>query len=211
MIKYPKIETPFNRDIEGTKKLVMNDWRNSAVKYLQFNDWIWTEKIDGTNTRIFWDGHTVFFGGRTDQAQLPSTLVNKLCEIFKTDEAEELFEQTFGDTPVTLFGEGYGGKIQAVGPLYGDVNFRLFDAYIESSKRWINFNNICQIAKMFNISTVPYIGMGTIAEAIEYVQSKPQSTIGNCTMEGLVCKPNIELLDSAGNRVIVKIKVKDFT
>lgn len=51
---------------------------------------------------------------------------------------------------------------------------------------------------------------GTIDEAVNFVKSKPMSTIGKAPMEGLVGKPMFELYDRLGNRVITKIKVKDF-
>lgn len=33
MVEYLKIETPFNRDMEGTKKLIEGDWRNETVGF----------------------------------------------------------------------------------------------------------------------------------------------------------------------------------
>ena len=62
MQTYNKIETVFNRDIEGTKRLILGSYRNETVKYLKNNIWQFTEKIDGTNIRIHWDGHNVEFG-----------------------------------------------------------------------------------------------------------------------------------------------------
>lgn len=53
------------------------------------------KKNDGTNVREMWDGHDISFGGRTDKAQIPNHLLKYLEEKFKTNEAEELFEQTF--------------------------------------------------------------------------------------------------------------------
>ena len=64
-------------------------------------------KIDGTNIRILWDGHRVTFAGRTDNAQIPAELTNRLFELFGGEVNEELFEQKFGDMPVMLVGEGY--------------------------------------------------------------------------------------------------------
>ena len=46
--------------------------------------------------------------------------------------------------------------------------------------------------------------------AVSFVKSKPKSTIGNADMEGLVCKPKVDVLDRCGNRIIVKIKAVDF-
>ena len=70
--------------------------------------------------------------------------------------------------------------------------------------------NCIDIAKAFNINYVPVILEGTIQEAVDYVKTKPNSKIGNAKMEGLVGRPNIELLDRQGNRIIVKVKVRDF-
>lgn len=52
MIQYPKIEAIFQRDMEGTKRMIQGKFRNKAVEYLAENRWIFTEKIDGTNIRI---------------------------------------------------------------------------------------------------------------------------------------------------------------
>lgn len=38
MIEYHKIETLFERDTNGTKKLIEGTFRNDAVKYLANND-----------------------------------------------------------------------------------------------------------------------------------------------------------------------------
>ena len=66
MIEYNKIETLWKRDMEGTKKLLEGEFRNPAVEFLKDNIWQFTEKIDGTNIRVHWDGHRVEFGGRTE-------------------------------------------------------------------------------------------------------------------------------------------------
>lgn len=112
MIKeYEKIETPFKRD-DGTKKLNENIWRNETIEFLKDIEWEFTEKIDGTNIRIYWDGHKIQYFGRTDKASIPSMLMNKLIELFGGNINEEMFEQKFGNNEVLLIGEGYGVKIQ---------------------------------------------------------------------------------------------------
>ena len=208
MIEYPKIETLFERDTHGSKKLIEGRFRNPAVEYLSGNVWSFTEKIDGTNTRIHWDGHKVEFAGRTDNAQIPKHLLEFLNDTFGTVEAEELFEQKFGDTEVILFGEGYGPKIQKGGLYRDDVSFILFDVLIGNV--WLKRDSIEDIAQTFGIDAVPVILEGTIEEAVGYVKSKPKSIFGTANMEGLVGRPAVDLLDRLGRRVIVKIKVRDF-
>lgn len=209
MLEYNKIETVFNRDIQGTKKLIEGSYRNKTVEYLSNNLWCWTEKIDGTNIRVHWDGHKVAFAGRTDKAQIPAHLQERLDELFGGNENEELFEQMFGEREVYLFGEGYGSKIQKGGQYRDTVDFILFDVMICGNYQ--PKETIEELAKAFNIDCVPIIFEGTIDEAVSFVKTKPKSTFGTAMMEGLVGKPLCELKDRTGNRLIVKVKVCDFT
>lgn len=100
MVQYNKIETVFERATDGTKKLIPGQFRNPAVEYLANCPWVFTEKIDGTNIRVHWDGHRVEFSGRTDRALIPAKLVTYLNETFGGNANEELFEQKFGDNNV---------------------------------------------------------------------------------------------------------------
>ena len=81
LTEYHKIETLFNRD-PLTKKLIEGSFRNETIEYLKDNIWEFTEKVDGTNIRIYWNGHKVTFYGRTNNAQIPSELTNRLIELF---------------------------------------------------------------------------------------------------------------------------------
>ena len=211
MNKYTKIETIFERDMEGTKKLIDGKFRNETVEFLKDNQWICTEKIDGTNIGIVWDGHKVSYQGRTERAQIPAHLMNKLIEMFGGETNEELFEQKFGETQVVLFGEGYGAKIQKGGGNYrSDVYFILFCVYLPEQNLWLKRDALEDIAKTFGIDIVPIVLTGTLQEAVNFVKQKPKSTIGVADMEGLVCKPTVDMLDRMGRRVIVKVKVRDF-
>lgn len=200
MLEYNKIDTVFNRDTQGTKKLIEGDYRDKTVEYLANNIWQWTEKIDGTNIRVHWDGHKVEFAGGTDKAQIPAHLLARL---------EELFEQMFGEREVFLFGEGYGPKIQNGGSYRDTVDFILFDIMINGNYQ--PRETIVEIAKSFNIDVVPVIFVGTIQEAVNFVKTKPKSTFGTANMEGVVGKPLVELKDRTGHRLILKVKVCDFT
>lgn len=208
-IMYHKIETVFNRDIEGSKKLIEGSWRNETVEFLADCKWQFTEKIDGTNIRVMWDGHKVVFGGRTERANIPKPLENKLIEMFGGEENEQLFEQVFGEKEVILFGEGYGPKIQNGGLYRSDVSFILFDVMVDGI--YLKRESVESIAKTFQIDAVPILFEGTIMEGVAFVKTKPLSTIGKAQMEGLVARPKVEMIDRRGNRVIVKIKVVDFT
>lgn len=210
MKEYHKIETLFERDMEGSKKLIEGKFRNPVVEFLKDNKWQFTEKVDGTNIRVHWDGHKVFFGGRTDSAQIPTVLMYALNDKFMGIQNEELFEQKFGATPVTFYGEGYGEKIQNGGNYREGVGFILFDILIGDI--WLERENIEEIAKAFDVPVVPIVLEGTIQDAVNYVKNSPKSIIASKEKEseGLVGKPSVEVKDRRGDRVIVKVKVKDF-
>ena len=142
MKEYNKIETVFERNMDGSKKLIEGKFRNETVEFLANNKWAFTEKINGTNTRIYWDGHKITFGGRTESSQIPAHLVNKLSEMFLNNETEELFEQKFGEREVILFGEGYGIKIQNGGAYRSDVGFILFDVMVNGSISLISLSDL---------------------------------------------------------------------
>ena len=163
--KYHKIQSIQKRHTDGPLKGKFNgEWTCPEHEYLIDNDWIWREKIDGTNIRIHvtcdasgWP--LVEFGGRTDNAQIPAPLVTKLNELFNTDEAKdrllEQFEQSTLQMGVVLFGEGYGAGIQK-GGAYGPVSFILFDVLIGGT--WLMEADVTQIACGLGIDRVPLVG-----------------------------------------------------
>lgn len=207
MEKYHKIKTLFKRD-DKTKKLIEGDFTDETVEFLKDNKWQFTEKIDGTNIRVMWNGHNVTFGGRTDNAQIPVPLMNRLIELFGGEANEQLFEQKFGETEVMLIGEGYGEKIQNGGLYRKGQDFILFDVKIAGN--WQPRESVKDIADYFGIDVVPIVLEGTIQEGIDLAKTKPKSQIGQAMSEGLVGRPFIELQERNGDRVIVKIKVRDF-
>lgn len=209
MQKYHKIETLFERD-EKTKKLIVGKFRNPTIEFLKDNTWTFTEKVDGTNIRIFWDGHKVEFGGRTDNSLIPAHLINRLNELFGGEVNAQLFEQKFGETPVELFGEGYGVKIQNGGAYRDNVDFILFDVMINDNYQ--PRESVEEIANYFGIDIVPIALEGTLQDGIDYVLNNRKSIIAKngAELEGLVGRTKIETQSRTGARNIVKIKYCDF-
>ena len=205
---YHKIETLYKRDMEGTKRLLEGEFRNPTVEFLKDNIWTFTEKVDGCSIVVFWDGHRVQFGGHTSKSQIPAHLLDYLTATFSTNEAEQIFEEKFGETEVILFGEGYGPKIQNGGLYRNDVSFIMFDVLI--SGNYQPRSSVEDVAKAFGIDVVPIIFEGTLQEGVDFVKTHPDSTMGTAKMEGLVGRPKIEMRDRCGKRVIVKIKWEDF-
>ena len=207
MIEYPKIPNIFIREQYGKNRLIEGKYTSDELEYLDLNYWIGTEKVDGTNIRVCWDGYSVGFRGRTDKAQIPKQLLERLQELFGGTEKEELFEQTFGKKEVILFGEGYGGKIQNGGK-YGTEDFILFDVLCDGY--WLKRDNIYGIAGIFDLKTVPVVFRGSLEDAVEFIRKHPKSRLKDEAMEGIVCVPQTQLYTRNGERIIVKIKCRDF-
>lgn len=206
---YHKIKNIYERD-NKSKKIIEGKFTDETIKFLKDNKWEFTEKIDGTNIRIIWDGYRVYFAGRTEKAQIPAELGNRLFELFGGEKNEQIFEQKFGNTPITLYGEGYGKGIQS-GGLYSDIqDFILFDVKINDN--WQERENVEKIAEYFGINTVPIVLTGTLEDGVKFVKNKPLSQITKkeYLMEGIVGRTTKELKDRSSNRIIVKIKVCDF-
>lgn len=211
MKQYHKIQTVYFRDPENNHKtLLEGTFAKPEFELLKDIDWICTEKIDGTNIRIMWDGENVRFGGKTDNAQIPTILLGSLQDTFTNDIMKDCFSDA---NDVCLYGEGYGKKIQKGGNYLPDrADFILFD--IKIGNWWLTIDTNEDIAKKLNIEVVPIIGIWKLEQAIEYVKNGFISTIADnkkYIAEGLVMKPIIELFDRKGERVISKIKYKDFT
>ena len=210
MEEYHKIQTLFKRD-EKTKHILEGNWTLPEFEYLKDNIWVFTEKVDGMNIRVMWDGKNIVFGGRTDSAQIPVVLLYKLQKLFDGMENKQKFIEKFGiDSNVCLYGEGYGAKIQKSGSNYipNDVDFVLFDVNINDW--WLERENIVDIANFFKIKVVPIVGEGTLQEAIEMTRNGFNSEWGEFLAEGIVARPKIELRQRDGKRIIAKIKHCDF-
>ena len=209
MKQYHKIQTIFKRD--NNHKIIIGEYSCEEFNYLKDNQWEWSEKVDGTNIRVMWNGDKVIFGGKSDNAQIPVFLFYKLQELFEGTQNRQKFLEIFGtEGNVCLYGEGYGNKIQKAGSDYkkDGVGFVLFDVLI--SDWWLERENVQDITDKLGIEIVPIIGEGTLTEAVEMTRDGFKSVWGEFNAEGIVLKPKTELFTRKGERIITKIKHRDF-
>lgn len=204
MKEYQKIESIYKFDTNI--KRFIKEYYNPIVEYLENNKWIGTEKIDGTNIRIYWNGKRFEFGGRTDNAEIPKAIMKILETTFNYD-MEIVFEQKFGNKEVYLFCEGYGGKVQN-GAYNCEENIIGFDIMVEDI--YLDKEVSKQIFKELGINFVKQIEFNNLKEAVNYVEVNEKSLEHpNDNLEGLVCYPLKRIYDHMNNRIIIKIKRKD--
>ena len=232
---YPKIETLFDRD-PSTHKVIIGQLRRPEFGLV--DQWLVTEKIDGTNIRVevelgdmivgmvaAFEGDIipteVTFKGRTDRASIPAFLLDKLQEMFPPELFEKAFDEDVGS--VILFGEGYGARIQKGGGDYRDgVNFRLFDVVIRGEDErawWLKWEDVEDVARKLGIQTVPVMAYNaTTDQAIGMGQSSWLSVVADAETkndttrhpEGIVARTEPALFDRRGARLIWKLKERDF-
>lgn len=215
---YQKIDTLFKRDEKNI--IIPSEFTYPEFEYLKDLVWECTEKIDGTNIHIDLDiinsGPELLYKGRTEAAEIPSHLMKKLKELVSLDKMLECFKDTISEesqSNISIYGEGFGCKIQKGGGSYNskEADFILFDVKI--GDWWLKRDSLEDIAKKLGIKIVPLIGYMTIQEAIDYVRKGFYSTISekkDFLAEGLVLKTPYGLRFRNGNRIITKIKTKDF-
>lgn len=219
MTEYHKIQTVFKRDpATNSRYLLMGEWSLPEFEYLCLNQWVFTEKVDGTNIRVCYspdyDGPIhpvpaqVTYLGRSDTSQIPKPLLTFL----ETKFPLELLVRVFGNTQAVLFGEGYGPGIQKVGALYANgPRFALFDVRV--GKWWLERHNVEDVADKLNCTVVPIVGEGTLMSLVAKVKAGSLSTMSSepkLWAEGIVARPKVELFTRAGERIITKLKLKDF-
>lgn len=207
MREYPKINSMFKRDMsKPNRPLIVGDWATPELEYLSKCDWDFTEKVDGTNVRVMFVNGEVKFGGRTDSAQMPTQLLRALEDIFlpRIDALRNVFNED-----ACLYGEGYGAKIQKGGGNYkSDGNgFVLFDVLIGNV--WLKRSSVVDIAVQLGIEFVPSVGSGTLYDALDLVGRGFRSRWGDFTAEGIVARPEVDLFDRLGHRIITKAKCAD--
>ena len=210
MKEYIKIKTLWGREDARPHNMILGKFAEPEFELLKDVQWTFTEKVDGTNVRVMWDGNRVMFNGKTDNAQLPTPLFYKLEELFMGQANEQKFEEMFGKDPACLYGEGFGKKIQAVGSAYNPegVDFILFDVKI--GDYWLNRDSLEDIATKLDIKLVPVVLEGSLKEASDMVAKGFKSALADVEAEGVVGTPSVGLLNRKGERIITKIKHRDY-
>ena len=180
----------------------------------------------------------VTFKGKTDNAQIPPHLEKYMKETFDENRvlyslgiekyipiekwvehgwcvSKEDLTPVYDKIPLkyTIYGEGYGMKIQKGGGRYlsNSVSFIGFD--VKVNDMYLLRDNAMEVFNKLGADTVPYLGQMTIDEAIEKVRKGFVSAISEdrtLMAEGIVLSSPLGLKNRRGERLIVKIKYMDF-
>ena len=226
MKKYHKINSLFKRDTSTKRAIITPEFARPEFGYLVNNEWEFTEKLDGTNIRILWDGISPLVLGKTDAGIIPKALADGLgldnrTGHFENDDATKLFKAAFpfegkqGDFSVCLFCEGVGERVHPGAGKYGPPAVVLFDVAVRATNDndhwwWLSHENIVDVGRKMLLDVAPIIGTGNIHDMASMVKDGFNSRWGDFRAEGIVARPQVPLVDRRGNRIITKLKCKDY-
>lgn len=210
--KYPKINTIFERTERGV--VIPEKYATPEIGYLADAQWNWTEKVDGTNIRLFWNGYYVTIGGRTNGDDAAGSQLEAMLVDYIINEASLTFADTWKKIArncedMTVYGEGYGKGISDGAQYRDSPAFIIFDVRV--GEWWLGDDDIRDVADKLGCYVVPQWGTMTVNEAWEVIKSGSlTSHWPNAKPEGLVGRPAIDLYSRKGERVLAKTKVKDW-
>ncbi len=214
-MEYQKIPGPFYRDPK-TNNLVVGKWSSRELGLLaDVPVWNFTEKVDGTNVRVYWDGHRVSWKGRSDTATFSAAQNEALENLVGGPDNETLFEQKFGSDPVVVYGELFGPGVQSGGKYNTYLDLSVFDVVIGGL--FLERHNVEDVADALGLTVVPHVlKNATLNEAVDIVSAgftstwKTPNTKNNTFFaEGLVGVTSLGLIDRRGRRIAVKVKHQD--
>lgn len=251
---YQKINTLWKRDEKN--RIIQGDYSLPEFGYLEDCLWLVEEKIDGTNMSydIYFDNGSVSrteIHGKTENAKNNANLVTemnrifdalidsgKLIDVFKIVKTDAAGNTTVSwPYKVTIFGEGYGGKIQGGGRYSKTEKFIVFDIEVQTTPEteplYLLRPSVDDICAKLNLDVVHTYGLMTIADAELIIENIAYNVYTNrmgnpslyapdispfshnsedptLVIEGFVLKFPCGLKTRQGKPLVTKIKVKDY-
>lgn len=180
---------------------IENLYKNQAI--LMFKECWALEKVHGTSAHITWkDGALIFFAGGAKH--------ETFVALFDAEKLAAGFAE-LGHPEVTVYGEAYGGKINAQSWRYGkDLRFVAFEVQIGES--WLPVATADGIATKLGFEFVHYRRIKASVEEMDAERDAPSEQArrvgveGDQPREGVVLRPIVEVRIGGNHRVIAKHK-----
>lgn len=226
---YPKIQTLYNRD--ENFKVNIDEFRWKEFEMIQF--WDIYEKVDGRNVRLLveptkitsgkksYPSYRMYYGGR----KVRSTFSVKEHDCLKDLVSKSVLEEVFIPyipAQYVIFGELYGVGVQSGGNYRPDLTFKVFDIFVLDEKNvyggwWLEREDMMELSASLGLDVVPFMGQYTVDDVYDFLIGEPTSIISEMEggnpeyiMEGVVARSSPMLFTRRGERVMWKLKCKDF-
>jgi RNA ligase len=170
------------------------------------------EKLHGTSSHLIWNkGEIGFFGGGAGYEPF-----KKLFDAEGLTASLKAFFPNGLPDKLVVYGEAYGGKMQAMSETYGkNLRFAAFDVAVND--RWVSVPYAEAIVKALGLEFVAYEEVSCDLETLNAHRDMPsrQAIRNGCgsdkMAEGIVIRPLIEFDYPNGERVIAKHKRPEFS
>lgn len=188
---------------------------------LMFKECYAMEKIHGSSAHINW--RTSAMVSDLPDGDRPQGNVNLFCggckrklfnSLFDIEELADKFIETGLDS-VTIYGEGYGGKMQGMSATYGkELKFVAFEVKIGDC--WLSVPDADGFCTALGIEFVAYEKVSTDIEVLDKErdkfsrQAKRNGIEEDKISEGVVLRPLVELKKNNGARIMCKHKRDEF-
>ena len=180
------------------------------------------EKVHGTSAHVSWNGIekklSFFSGGEKHDA---------FVAIFDQANLIAKFTEFFPESNITIYGEAYGGKCQAMSETYGPkLAFVAFEVKFQCQgdrERWSDVPDAEGIAKALGLDFVAYNLVDATFDEMDRQRDLPSEQAFKNGMakredpatwkmrEGIVVRPPMELYDFQGGRFLAKHKSDKFS
>lgn len=148
------------------------------------------EKVDGTSAHIAWrDGQVHYFHGGSNREQF--------LALFDQEALKAEFERR-GHPNVTIYGEAYGSKVQAMAKRYGkDLKFVAFEVKI-GEDYWLDVPEAAKYVEAFGLEFVHYQRVNADLDTLTALRDAPskqaeRNGMGVQPSEGIVIRPLVEM------------------
>ena len=203
MVLYnPKTKTLFERD----DKFKVKVGRLTDERFGFVNQWLVTEKMDGTSVILSVGKDGDDFHGRTAKSQFTPAMTAFLS-VQTALACSNLYDHGIEEADIyaELFGEGIQGNPHGM----EGMHLRVFDVRIGGF--WLDWVNMCDVARKAGLNRVQPLGVCDIDTAVRYVRDEQTGWTGSPDYaEGVVARTEKYLYDNQGNRLTWKLKRKDF-
>ncbi len=212
--KYSKFNSPFKKD-----EKYLNT--NELSQYFPKGRWIKTEKVDGTNIRIILTkqdeegNREIFVGSRKlilEEKDKGSQTYFHCIKDVNLHKIKEYFKDV--NSTVIIYGEGYGAGVQKGGIYSKEKNYRVFDIRIGEAYQDFEFvKKVCIDNQLNLIPVMTEVEEITYEECLNSLENFTHTLLNEGDggqPEGFVYKFEPVLLNKYGERLIFKVKHKDF-
>ena len=119
------------------------------------------------------------------------------------------------EVPIYIYGEYFGEGVQKCGKRYIEKGNKFIVFDIKQQGWWTPKDVRDSICEKLGLEKVPFIGVMSLKEIEDMVKKGfetkyPNASDSTLIEEGIVARPTLPLMDTRGNRIIVKVKNCDY-